>query len=83
MGPPPTPPPRTSRHGLGQAKLVLTHAVGAKGKYTQINGRIENIQPDKSFDVVYFGSKEFTERYVRKDNVYMLAAGGASRVQRC
>lgn len=69
------------------ATLPMTYddsgAVGAKGKYTQINGRIENIQPDKSFDVVYFGSKEFTERYVRKDNVYMLAAGGASRVQRC
>lgn len=68
------------------ATLPMTYddsaAVGAKGNYTQINGRIENIQPGKSFDVVYFGSKEFTERYVRKDNVYMLAAG-ASRMQRC
>jgi len=58
-------------------------AVGANGKYTQLNGRIENIQPGKSFDVVYFGSKEFTERYVRKDNLYVLATGGASKMQRC
>jgi len=58
-------------------------AVGAGGKLMQINGRIENIQPGKSFDVVYFGSKGFTEHYVRKDNVYMLASGGQSRVQRC
>jgi len=58
-------------------------ATGANGKFTQINGRIENIQPGKSFDVVYFGSKSFTERYVRKDNLYMLASGGQSRMQRC
>jgi hypothetical protein len=58
-------------------------AAGAGGKLMQINGRIENIQPGKSFDVVYFGSKGFTEHYVRKDNLYVLAAGGASRVQRC
>lgn len=69
------------------ATLPMTYdnsvAVGAKGNYTQINGRIDNIQPDKSFDVVYFGSKQFTEHYIRKDNVYVLATGGASRVQRC
>jgi len=69
------------------ATLPMTYddsvAVGANGNYTQINGRIDNIQPGKSFDVVYFGSKEFTEHYVRKDNVYVLSTGGASRVQRC
>jgi hypothetical protein len=69
------------------ATLPMTYddsvAVGTNGKYTQINGRIDNIQPNKAFDVVYFGSKEFTEHYVRKDNVYVLANGAASRVQRC
>jgi len=49
----------------------------------QINGRIDNIQPGRSFDIVYFGSKSFTEHYVRKDNVYMLSGGGQSRIQRC
>jgi hypothetical protein len=51
---------------------------------TQVSGRIDNIQPGKSFDVVYFGSgKEFTERYVRKGDAYVLATGGQSRVARC
>ncbi len=49
----------------------------------QVSGRIDNIQPGKSFDVVYFGSKEFTEHYVRKGDSYVLASGGQSRVQRC
>ena len=54
------------------------------GKLMQVSGRIDNIQPGKSFDVVYFGSgKEFTERYVRKGDAYVLATGGQSRVQRC
>ena len=58
-------------------------AGGGKG-VTQVSGRIDNIQPGKSFDVVYFGSgKEFTERYVRKGDSYVLATGGQSRVQRC
>jgi hypothetical protein len=58
-------------------------APGAGRKPMQINGRIENIKPGKSFDVVYFGSNEFTERYVRQGAAYVLAAGGTSRVQRC
>lgn len=59
-------------------------ATAAGKKFTQVNGRIDNIQPGKSFDVVYFGtSREFTERYVRKDNGYVLASGGQSKVQRC
>ncbi len=58
-------------------------AVPEGQKPTQISGRIENIKPGKSFDVVYFGSKDFTEHYVRKDNSYVLAAGGESRMQTC
>ena len=58
-------------------------ALGDGKKLTQVNGRIEKIQPGKAFDVAYFGSKDFTERYVRKGDRYVLAAGGQSRVQRC
>jgi hypothetical protein len=69
------------------AVLPMTYdnsaAVGAGGKPTQVNGRIEKIVPGKSFDVVYFGSKDFTEHYVRSGNSYVLANGGQSRVQRC
>ena len=51
---------------------------------TQINGRIDNIQPRKGFDVVYFGgSKEFKDRYVRKGDAYVLASGGKSKMQTC
>jgi hypothetical protein len=50
---------------------------------TRISGRIEKIVPGKAFDVVYFGSKDFTERYVRKGDSYVLAAGGESRMQTC
>ena len=69
---------------LATVPLTYDDSGAAAGKKpTQITGRIDNIQPGKSFDVVYFGSKEFTEHYVRKGNVYMLSTGGASRVQRC
>ena len=51
---------------------------------TQINGRIDNIQPRKGFDVVYFGgSKEFKDRYVRKGDAYVLAGGGKSKMLTC
>jgi hypothetical protein len=56
----------------------------AEGKPpTQISGRIEKIVPGKSFEVVYFGSKDFTERYSRKGDSYVLTAGGESRMQTC
>ena len=58
-------------------------AVNGKGA-TQINGRIDNIQPKKGFDVVYFaGSKEFKDHYVRKGDAYVLAGGGKSKMQTC
>lgn len=52
---------------------------------TQITGTIDNIQPGKSFDVAYFGfgSKDFTEHYVRKGDSYVLATGGKSRMKTC
>jgi hypothetical protein len=54
-----------------------------EGTPQQINGRIEKIVPGKSFDVVYFGSKDFTERYERRGDKYVLAGGGESRMQTC
>lgn len=45
-------------------------------KLRQMSGRIDNVVPGQSFDVVYFGSgKDFTERYVRRGNAYVLASG--------
>ena len=69
------------------ATLPMTYdnsgAAGGKSA-VQINGRIENIQPKKGFDVVYFaGSKEFKDRYVRKGDAYVLAGGAKSRMQTC
>ena len=69
------------------ATLPMTYdnsgAVNGKSP-VQINGRIDNIQPKKGFDVVYFaGSKEFKDRYVRKGDAYVLASGGKSKMQTC
>ena len=51
---------------------------------TQINGRIDNIQPGRGFDMVYFaGSKEFKEHYVRSRDGYALAGGAKSKMQTC
>ena len=51
---------------------------------TQISGRIDNIQPGRGFDMVYFaGSKEFKEHYVRSGDSYGLAAGAKSKMQTC
>jgi hypothetical protein len=49
----------------------------------QVNGRIDKIVAGKSFDVVYFGSSDFTERYVRNGNAYVLAAPRGSRMKTC
>ena len=58
-------------------------AVNGKGA-TQINGRIDNIQPRRGFDIVYFaGSREFKEHYVRSGNSYALAGGAKSRMKTC
>jgi hypothetical protein len=37
----------------------------------------------RGFDVVYFGSKSFTDHYVRSGDSYVLASGGRSRMQVC
>jgi hypothetical protein len=66
--------------------LTYDDSEAAAGKKaTQITGSIDNIQPGKSFDVAYFGfgSKDFTERYVRKGDGYVLVTGGKSKMQTC
>jgi hypothetical protein len=52
-------------------------------KLRQMSGRIDNVVPGQSFDVVYFGSaKDLTEHYVRRGNAYVLAAG-KTRMKSC
>ena len=50
-------------------------------KGTTLTGRIANIQPGKSFDVVYSGSRSFTETWVRRGDKYALA--GETRMLSC
>lgn len=64
--------------------MTYDNAGAVPDKPTQVSGRIDNIQPRKGFDVVYFGgSKEFKDRYVRKGDAYVLASGGKSRMLTC
>ena len=70
------------RHLVTVPMTYDNSAAGGK-KVVQANGRIEKIVPGKSFDVVYFGSKDFSERYVRKGDTYVLDKGAKSRMERC
>jgi len=58
-------------------------AVAEGHRATSLTGRIARIVPNRSFEVVYFGTKRFTERYVRRGDRYVLAGGGESRVEGC
>ena len=40
-----------------------------------INGTIGNIRKDTSFEVTYSGARSFTEKWVKKGNVYRLGSG--------
>ena len=46
-----------------------------------LTGKIANIQPGKSFDVVYSGSRSFTETWVRRGDKYELA--GETKMLSC
>ena len=46
-----------------------------------LTGKIANIQPGKSFDVVYSGSRSFTETWVRRGDEYELA--GETKMLSC
>lgn len=58
-------------------------AVTEGKKATAIDGKIARIVPGKSFDVVYSGSKHFTERYVRRGDTYVLPRGSETRMPTC
>ena len=46
-----------------------------------LTGKIRNIQPGKSFDVSYAGSRSFTETWVRRGDKYQLA--GETKMLSC
>ncbi len=50
---------------------------------TEIEGKIANVVKGRSFEVVYSGAEEFTERYVRSGGRYVLEGGGETRMRRC
>ncbi|HEX8239363.1 MAG TPA: SHOCT domain-containing protein [Allosphingosinicella sp.] len=56
-------------------------ALGDDGK--RIQGRIINAIRDQSFDVVYSGSRAFSEHYVRGPGGYAVAGGGKSTMETC
>ena len=58
---------------------------GAKedGTGRSIEGKILNIVKDHSFDVVYSGSRAFSEHYVRGAGGYAVAGGGKSTMETC
>lgn len=53
------------------------------GQIKQFTGRIDNIKPGKSFDVIYFGSKDFTDHYVKTGDTYAITPGAKSRMETC
>lgn len=73
----------------GPAQLVTVPLAyddsGAKGDEAEavsIDGKILNIVKNQSFDVVYSGSRAFSEHYVRSGNGYAVA-GGKSAMRTC
>lgn len=60
-----------------------SQAPSGRDKLKQFTGRIDNIKPGKSFDVIYFGSKDFTDHYVRSGDAYAIASGAKSRMETC
>lgn len=73
----------------GPAKLasvpLLYDDTGAKedGTGRSIEGKILNINRNQSFDVVYSGSRAFSEHYVRGPNGYSVAGGRKSTMETC
>lgn len=58
---------------------------GAKGEEegVTVDGKLLNIVKNEGFDVVYSGSQNFSEHYVRTDTGFGVAGGGKSRMQTC
>jgi hypothetical protein len=69
---------------LARVPLAYDDA-GAKGDdaaASSIDGKILNVVKDQSFDVVYSGSRAFSEHYVRSGSGYEVA-GGKSMMETC
>jgi hypothetical protein len=58
---------------------------GAKedGTGRSIEGKILNVNKNQSFDIVYSGSRAFSEHYVRGPGGYAVAGGGKSTMETC
>lgn len=73
----------------GPAKLANVPLVyddtGSKadGSGRAIEGKVLNINKNQSFDVVYSGSRAFSEHYVRGAGGYAVAGGGKSIMETC
>jgi hypothetical protein len=69
---------------VGQVPLVYDDR-GAKedGTGRAIEGKILNINKNQSFDVVYSGSRAFSEHYVRGPAGYAVAGSGKSTMETC
>jgi hypothetical protein len=69
---------------IGQVPLVYDDT-GARedGTGRAIEGKILNIVKNQSFDVVYSGSRAFSEHYVRGPGGYAVAGGGKSTMETC
>jgi hypothetical protein len=69
---------------VGQIPLVYDDT-GAKedGTGRSIEGKILNIDKNQSFDVVYSGSRRFSEHYVRGPGGYAVAGGRKSTMETC
>jgi hypothetical protein len=62
-----------------QTGLVRTHFDNASGfgelNGQSIDGSLGNIRKDASFEVAYSGARSFTEKWVKKGDVYLLETG--------
>lgn len=73
----------------GPARLasvpLLYDDTGAKedGTGRSIEGKILNINKNQSFDIVYSGSRAFSEHYVKGPGGYAVAGGGRSTMETC
>lgn len=54
-----------------------------RGTIRSTQGKIANVVPGRSFNVVYSGSQRYTERYVRSGGKYRLAGRAKPRLDGC
>ena len=64
-------------------ELVTLPIAYSDGADAEISGKIANIVPNVSFDVIYTGSATSTDRYVRRGDAYVLQGGGEPSTPTC